>query len=169
MAFRGEAVLVCERRFEVELVVRTASEPVAQSRQRARRVQVAVQPTVGLRLVARAVVHVGGELITLAELVAGAPSQRVRQRDLRAQPGLLQICQRALVVVLAEDRVTAGAVIPQETVAAEQREWSALVAEVAADVDVAGGPTPNGEPAAPPFIGLLLEDDVDDSRVALRV
>ena len=121
VALLCEAVLVGECRFEVEFVVRAPREPIAQSRERARRVEVAVQQTVGLRLVARAVVHVGGELITLAELVADAAGQRVRQRDLRAQPCLLEECQWALVVVLAEDRVAPRTVVPEEAVAAVQR------------------------------------------------
>ena len=72
VAFVGKGMLVCERRCEVELVVRAPRQPVAQSRERVRRVEVAVQQAVGLRLVARAVVHVGGQLVAPAELVGGA-------------------------------------------------------------------------------------------------
>src|SRR5438445_546575 len=118
-ALRGEAVLVCERRFEVELMVRPASEPVAQCGQRACRVEVAVEKAVGFRLIARAIVGVSRERVVLAELVAHAASQRVRERDLRTESCLFQIREGTLVVIHAKDGVAPRAVVPQKTVAAE--------------------------------------------------
>ena len=164
-----EPVFVRERRLEIELVVRAPGEPVAEPRERARRVQITVQKPVRLRLGARAVVHVRRQLVLPAQLIAGAPGERVRERHLRAQPRFLEIGQRRLVGVGAKDRVAPRPVIPQEAVAAIERQRTAFVAEVAPHVHVASCAATDRESAAPRFIRMLLQDDVDDPRHAFGV
>src|ERR1700682_1588835 len=98
-----EIVLVRERRLETELVIGAASEPVADTGEIARCIQVAIQDAIRLGLNPRGVHRLKRERITRARRVIQTAGERVHQRNLGASSPFIEKSHRILIQVLAKD------------------------------------------------------------------
>ena len=108
-----------------------------------------------------AVQAVGGKLVVVARLIGRGAGDRVYQRDLRARPALLEIGERRVQQILAEDGVVPRAVVAQERVAAVRRDRAAFQPPLMPVSMCPVVPAP-AVTAARAGVGLLPEHDVDD-------
>src|SRR5712671_1441542 len=87
----------------------------------------------------------------------------------RAESRFVQVGQRIEIPVLSENRLAPRTIVMEKIVAAEERPWPTLVADVPSGIDVSRCSGAEREPATDTGIGFLLEHDVDDSRHTGRV
>ena len=163
-----EGVLVAERRLEVEFVIGADRVAITQSGKRLRRVQRPIQNSKRLGFASAAVHRFGRQRIVLRQLVLGTAGERVRVRYLRAPRALIEIAERVLIQVLAEDAVLARPVVTRPAVAAVQRHWALLIAQTSTDISAPGGAGRRRDTTGQSRIGISLEHNVDDARHTFR-
>ena len=163
-----ERVFVAERCLEVEFVVGADRVAIIQSGKRLRRIQRAIENPERLGFASAAVHRFGSQRVVLCQLVLRTAGERVRVRYLRAPRALVEIAERVLIQILAEDAVTARPVVTRPAVAAVERQWALLIAQASTDISATGRAGRRRETASQSRIGVALEHNVDDTRDTFR-